>query len=160
MHDREATPIVPSPIWRPILGGAALLVIVAAGLASMSPCRFAGRSPSSTGYRLTLDAPSDPACFYATVFEEGRFVMMIHDGSDGRPVHFSRQYEWMDGCTWEASEALSPHGAALYSYLYQERVVACPPGATPARACPRGGVVTVESVELDREQPKLPTVQE
>jgi hypothetical protein len=143
MHDRETTPIVPSPVWRSIVGGAGLLVIVAAGLASLSPCRIANRSRPPRSYRLVLDAPSDPSCFYATTFEEGPFIVS-HDGSDGRSVHFSRQYEWRDGCTWEAREALSPQGAALYSYSYAERAVACPPGAAPARACPRVGVVTVE----------------
>ena len=132
-------------LFRPtfMLGGLALLAVPMVGAMSMH--RFHGDPPALTGeVALDLDADSDPACYYESAFNGGA-VVLERAAVEGRPLHLTQRYQWLDGCTWESEETLVPHGA-LFSYSYEEHVVSCEVGATPARACERHGVVSMRSV--------------
>jgi hypothetical protein len=124
-----------------VVGGLALLAIPALGMMAMSP-----RPPMSSRGAVALerDAPMDPGCYYGSAFNSG-VVVLDRAQTEGRPVHFKQRYLHTDGCTWEVDETLVPQGA-LYSYSYDEHVVSCEVGATPARACELHGVVTVHSL--------------
>jgi hypothetical protein len=125
-----------------LLGGLALFAIPTVAMLAMSPPPIA---PTTSGaVALDLDAPSDPVCYYGSAFNSGT-VVIERSAVEGRPLHLTQRYQWMDGCTWEVEETLVPHGS-LYSYSYEEHVVSCEVGATPARACERHGVVTMRSL--------------
>ena len=124
-----------------LLGGLALVAIPALGMLTLSARPVA---PTQGAVALDLDAPSDPVCYYESAFNSGT-VVLERSAVEGRPLHLTQRYQWLDGCTWEAEETLMPHGS-LYSYSYEEHVVSCEVGATPARACERHGVVTMRSL--------------
>ena len=88
-----------------------------------------------------LDTTADPACVYGSAWNDGD-VLLSHDASDGKTVHLTSRYDFRDGCTWEATETLTPSDAG-YEYEYSEHVVECKRHATPGLACPRKGHVTV-----------------
>jgi hypothetical protein len=118
-----------------LLAGGVLLSTALGPSLPMSP----GAGASS--YRLALHSESDPACYYGSAWNDGD-VVLAHDGSDGRTVTLTSRYDFEDGCTWEATEVLTPSGAG-YVYEYSEHVVGCRAGATPAVACARSGRVTL-----------------
>ena len=129
-------------VARPVLltGGALvvgglLAVTVGGAPVSLEP-------PSSAqSYRLVLDAEVDPPCSYGSAWNDGD-VVMPHDASDGKTVTFTSRYDFRDGCTWEATETLTPSESG-YDYQYVEHIVECKKHATPGLACPRSGHVTV-----------------
>ena len=126
-----------------VLGGLALLAVPVVGMSMCTHCK--GVTESRAGIvALELDAPADPACYYESAFNGGT-VVLERAAVEGRPLHLTQRYQWLDGCTWEAEETLVPHGS-LFSYSYEEHVVSCDVGATPARACERHGVVAMRSV--------------
>jgi hypothetical protein len=127
-------------VTRPVaLVGGALLAggLALAGLSA--PTRAIDATP--TAYRLSLDTASDPICYYGSAWNDGD-VFLSHDASDGRTVTLTSRYDFQDGCTWEATETLTPNGGG-YSYEYSEHYVSCRPGASPGIACARHGAVTV-----------------
>jgi hypothetical protein len=118
-----------------VLGGALLTAMVA------STCPPPGL-PSSQSYRLVLETESDSSCTYGSAWNDGD-VVLPHDNRDGRTVTMTSRYDFVDGCTWEATEVLTPTPAG-YDYEYTEHPVECRPGAThDGTACPRRGHVTV-----------------
>jgi hypothetical protein len=136
--------LVVGPVAR---GGGALLLLLVGGLWATSPDPGAGArlgassSSPRAGYRLTLMTDSLPNCYYGSAWNDGE-VVLPHDASDGKTVTLTSRYDFEDGCTWEATEILTPNGAG-YSYTYVEHHVACEEGATPAAACARSGIVRV-----------------
>ena len=126
-------------VARPValMGGALIVGGLLAASVGGTPCA----STSATSYRLVLDTESDPACVYGSAWNDGD-VVLPHDASDGRTVSLTSRYDFEDGCTWEATEVLTPSESG-YDYEYTEHIVECKPDATPGLACPRKGHVTV-----------------
>jgi hypothetical protein len=131
-------------VTRPVLYlGGALLAAGALAMTIGPTCPLTTGCPSAamTSYRLALQSESDPACYYGSAWNDGD-VVLAHDGSDGRTITLTNRYDFEDGCTWEATELLTPNGGSGYAYSYSERVVGCRVGATPAIACARSGSVS------------------
>src|SRR3954451_17242518 len=128
-------------VARPVvlMGGALLLGGVFAASIGGAPASLPANDAQS--YRLVLDTESDPACVYGSAWNDGD-VVMPHDSSDGRNVAFTSRYDFEDGCTWEATETLTPSEGG-YEYENAEHIVECKKDATPGWACPRKGHVTV-----------------
>ncbi len=123
-----------------LMGGALLVGGLLAVSIGGAP---ASLEPAATGqsYRLVLDTESDPACVYGSAWNDGD-VVLPHDASDGKTVTLTSRYDFEDGCTWEATETLTPSETG-YDYEYAEHIVECKKDATPGLACPRKGHVTV-----------------
>jgi hypothetical protein len=135
-------------VTRPVLYlGGALLAGGALAMTIGPTCPLASHCPPATlsAYRLALQSESDPACYYGSAWNDGD-VVLTHDGSDGRTITLTNRYDFEDGCTWEATEVLTPAGSG-YAYAYSERVVGCRMGASPAIACARSGSVSTTPVE-------------
>ena len=94
-------------------------------------------------FRLELKVP-DQAGIYFSAWADSDAVI-AHDGSNGKVVQFIRWFVWFDGCTWEASETITPTAADRYDYAYRERPISCPAGtsADPNAPTPRDGKVKV-----------------
>ena len=134
-------------VTRPVLylGGALLAGgALAMAIGPTSPLTVACPA-ASTSFRLALQSESDPACYYGSAWNDGD-VVLAHDASDGRTITLTNRYDFEDGCTWEATEVLTPSGSG-YAYAYSERVVGCRIGATPAIACARTGTVSATPVD-------------
>jgi hypothetical protein len=127
-----------------VLGGLALVAAPIIGSLSLCHYREAESAVRSSTVALELDATDDAACYYESAFNDGT-LRFDRSAIEGRPLHLTQRYQWLDGCTWEAEETLIPHGS-LFAYSYNEHVVACEEGATPARACERHGVVSLRSL--------------
>jgi hypothetical protein len=127
-------------VARPVVlvGGALLLGGV---LAASVGTREVALTPAGGAYRLVLETTSDPQCVYGSAWNGGD-VVLSHDASDGRTVTLTSRYDFADGCTWEATETLTPSESG-YDYEYAEHIVECKKDATPGLACPRKGHVTV-----------------
>jgi hypothetical protein len=106
-------------------------------------------------YRLELTVP-DQAGIYFSAWSDanGKLTdaVISHDGSNGKQVVFIRWFVWYDGCTWEASETITPTAADRYDYAYRERPLSCPAGTShdPNAATPRDGKVKVFPTKPDR----------
>ncbi len=129
-------------VARPValMGGALLLggvlaVSVGSSLTPLEP------PLGAQSYRLILDTESDPACVYGSAWNDGDLIMP-HDASDGKKVTLTSRYDFRDGCTWEATETLTPSEGG-YDYQYTEHAVECQRDRRPGLACPRRGHVTV-----------------
>ena len=144
MKTNVLTSVALRALLRPtfVLGGLALVAVPLFGMISMS--RGPEPSVKSAVVALDLDATNDPACYYESAFNSGT-VVLERAAVEGRPLHLTQRYQWLDGCTWEAEETLVPHGS-LFAYSYEEHVVSCDVGSTPARACERHGVVSMRSL--------------
>jgi hypothetical protein len=144
MKTNVLTSVALRALLRPtfVLGGLALVAVPLLGMISMS--RGPEPSVKSAVVALDLDATNDPACYYESAFNSGT-VVLERAAVEGRPLHLTQRYQWLDGCTWEAEETLVPHGS-LFAYSYEEHVVSCDVGSTPARACERHGVVSMRSL--------------
>jgi hypothetical protein len=145
MKTNVLTSVALRALLRPtvLLGGLALVAVPVLGMMTF------GRGPAEPSVRsavvaLDLDATNDPACYYESAFNSGT-VVLERAAVEGRPLRLTQRYQWLDGCTWEAEETLTPHGS-LFAYSYEEHVVSCEVGATPARACERHGVVSMRSL--------------
>ena len=135
--------LVTRPVLR--LGGALLIGGALAASVAPTPPPSPGQARAGS-YRLVLETESDPACYYGSAWNDGD-VILSHDASDGRKVTLTNRYVFPDdGCTWEATEVLTPSGEG-YAYSYTEQPVSCPDGATASIACPRRGVVAVVPAE-------------
>jgi hypothetical protein len=130
-------------VARPVLltGGALVVGGLLAVTVGGAPVSLEPSSVSGQSYRLVLDAEVDPPCSYGSAWNDGD-VVMPHDASDGKVVTFTSRYDFRDGCTWEATETLTPSEGG-YDYQYVEHIVECKKHATPGLACPRSGHVTV-----------------
>jgi len=126
-------------VARPValMGGALLVGGLFAASVGSTPCP----STNASAYRLVLDTESDPACVYGSAWNDGD-VVLPNDASDGRTVSMTSRYDFEDGCTWEATETLTPTESG-YDYEYSEHIIECKRDATPGLACPRRGHVTV-----------------
>ena len=144
MKTNVLTSVALRALLRPtfVLGGLALVAVPLLGMMSMS--RGPEPSVKSAVVALDLDATNDPACYYESAFNSGT-VVLERAAVEGRPLHLTQRSQWLDGCTWEAEETLVPHGS-LFAYSYEEHVVSCDVGSTPARACERHGVVSMRSL--------------
>ncbi len=131
--------VVASPVVA--LGG----VLLAGGALLFAQAPLESAMAPSAGYRLTLHAESARACYYGSAWNEGD-VLLSHDASDGRVVTLSGRYDFEDGCTWEATEVLTPSGSG-YTYSYRERPISCSIGSRPAVSCSRTGTVDVVAAE-------------
>jgi hypothetical protein len=130
-------------VARPVtlMGGALLVGGLLAATVGGSPVSLAPTATNAQSYRLVLDADVDPPCVYGSAWNDGD-VVMPHDASDGKTVTFTSRYDFQDGCTWEATETLTPSETG-YEYDYAEHIVECKRDATPGLACPRKGHITV-----------------
>lgn len=101
-------------------------------------------------FRLELRVPEQPGIYFSA-WAEGDAVI-DHDGSNGKSVRFIRWFIWYDGCTWEASETITPTAADKYDYAYREVPLSCPAGTThdPNAPTPRDGKVTVFPTDPNR----------
>lgn len=104
-------------------------------------------TPSAAAYRLYLSAPEDPRCYYGSAWNAGP-VVANKDPRSGRTTYV-RQFQFVDGCYWQATETLVPMDNGAVFYDYEEHVLSCSPGSRPAATCPRQGVVTVEPASED-----------
>jgi hypothetical protein len=139
--------LLTSSAWKLVTRPVALVggALLAGGLLLMSlggecPVTDAQQQPV---FRLALETRSSPVCYYGSAWNDGD-VFLTHDASDGRVVTLTSRYDFVDGCTWEATETLTPSGDG-YRYRYSERFVACRAGARPAAACARTGTVSVSA---------------
>ena len=80
-------------------------------------------------YLLVLDGERPAGMSYFSVFG-AEPVVVNHDASDGATVVYRSDFEWLDGCTWQSVETLTPD-ATGYAYAYDEHLVACPDGLEP-----------------------------
>ena len=123
---------------------AGTLLIGAIGLtvsrASSTPIQHAG------AYRLVLHVDEESrdytVNYYGSQWEAGP-VILDHDASDGKRVEFTRQWPFVDGCTWESTEVLEPIAPLQYRYSYTDRAVSCPEDANEGIPTPRTGTVDV-----------------
>jgi hypothetical protein len=105
-------------------------------------------------FRLDLHVPDQGGIYFSAWGNDE--VITDHDGSDGQVVKYRRKYVWSDGCTWEATETLTPKSADRYTYRYREAPLSCPKGATAdtGATTPRDGTVSVH--EIDSTKPNTP----
>lgn len=122
-------------VTRPVLRLGAALLLGGTLATSFTTTHTTG------SYRLLLATDSDPACVYGSAWNDGD-VLISHDASDGKVVTLTSRYDFEDGCTWEATETLTPEGRG-YAYEYSEQVVSCQTGAIQGVACARRGHVAV-----------------
>lgn len=107
------------------------------------------RMPELGRLHLKLHAPKQ-AGLYFTAWAEGD-VVTDHDGSDGKTVIYRRRFVWYDGCTWEATETLTPTAKDRYAYKYRETALSCPAGRRPEGiTTPLDGHVTVHPANDNR----------
>ncbi|HUJ61591.1 MAG TPA: hypothetical protein VLX92_23965 [Kofleriaceae bacterium] len=121
-----------------------LKLVVVGGAAAALALGFAGKPSSHLAtHRLSLHAPVDPNAYYMTAFEHGD-VTITRDDSDLRAFTITTRAEYVDHCTWLGIEHFVPETAHRYAYTYDEQILSCAPGATPAYKTPRSGYVTVD----------------
>ena len=121
----------------PHLKWTAMGAVVAAALA------FAPRAHSHVyEHRLVLSAPIEADATYLSVFTMGGPVTIGSHEPGLEPIGFETRAYLSDGCRWLGIETLWPIDATHYSYRYEEAILSCEPGATPARKTPRTGIVT------------------
>lgn len=116
-------------------------LVLAVGVAAL-----ATRRTTPGRYRLELNAPRDPMCYYGSAWNDGDPLLM-HDASDGETIVMTREFAWEDGCIWRATETLRPVSAAEYVYEYEEHPIYCGCDMRPAPACPTVGTVKVVRVD-------------
>jgi len=106
--------------------------------------------PELKKYRLVLHAPAQGGIYFSA-WNDGD-VIAATDGSDGKPVVYRRRYKWGDGCSWVATETLTPTRPKTFRYSYRETPFSCPPGAhaDTGATTPRDGEVTVHPLVKDR----------
>lgn len=124
---------VEAPLLKTAVAGAAVLV----GMLALAPARS-----QATVQRLQLHAPEEPGALYLTVWDQGDVYVRLPDGQ-ARPLTFKTRAFINDGCEWMATENIVPDGDSRYWYSYDEAILSCEPGATPARKTPRTGYVLV-----------------
>ena len=123
---------------------APLLKMAAIAGAGLLVAAFAGTRTHDNGVvqRLELHAPEEPNALYLTAWSDGDIYVTLHDGKM-KPMEFQTRAFINDGCEWLATETLVPESATRYLYSYDETILSCEPGSTPARKTPRTGYVLV-----------------
>ena len=79
-------------------------------------------------YLLELEGGRQAGMSYYSVF--GPEPVVVNRTGDGTPLVYRSDFEWLDGCTWQSVETLTPD-ATGYAYAYDEHLVACPDGVEP-----------------------------
>jgi len=125
------------PLLKAALAGAAVI----AGMVAFTP-----EKPATVTQRLELHAPEEANALYLTAWDRGDVFVTLTDGKS-RPLKFQTHAFINDGCEWLATEKLVPTGPDRYAYSYDEEILSCQPGATPARKTPRTGFVLVVDSE-------------
>ena len=125
---------VEAPLLKTAVVGAAVL----AGMLALAPAK----PDSSLVQRLELHAPEEPGALYLTAWDSGDVTVHLRY-SEPHTLTFQTQAFINDGCEWLATERLVPTGPDRYAYSYDEEILSCEPGATPARKTPRTGYVLV-----------------
>jgi hypothetical protein len=116
------------PVARPWLPAIALRIGVTAALGTAATFGFlALRSPAPKSYVLSLQADRRTDAIYFTAFDNADQVVVDHID---QPITFRRNFTWMDGCTWQAVEELTPARDG-FTYHYAEHPEACPNGEKP-----------------------------
>jgi hypothetical protein len=108
---------------------------------------FAAPKPRIAHYdthRLVLHAPVQPHALYLTHWSNGNVLELPLDVSHLQPMQFGIRAHISDGCEWLGIERLVPENEQRFFYSYDERILSCEPGATPALKTPRVGYVTIE----------------
>jgi hypothetical protein len=107
--------------------------------------------------RLTREITAGAGSVIFTAWADDE-VIAGKDASDGQVVTYHRRYVWLDRCTWDAAETLTPRDATHYTYAYREAPLACPEGAQASVGVesPLDGVVTVHP--MTGERPLTPLV--
>jgi hypothetical protein len=123
-----------------ILGTGILFVGTMAAMMAFA-CRCRSAAAPAAVEKWVLQADRDPNCYYGSAWNDGDVIMPVaaHD----QPVRFVHVYEWGDDCTWRGVETLTPDGNGGYHYRYDDVLVSCAEGATPAPMCPLEGTVRV-----------------
>ncbi len=96
--------------------------------------------------RLVLHAPERPRALYLTAWNEGDVFVTLRDGQPHAMTFKTRAFI-NDGCEWRATERLFPTSETHYTYTYEEEILSCDPGATPALKTPRVGYVTAIAMD-------------
>lgn len=125
---------VEAPLLKTALVGAAVL----AGMLALAPSTRC----SGVVQRLELHAPEEPGALYLTAWDQGDVTIRLRDGKP-HALKFQTHAFINDGCEWLATERLVPDGPNRYAYSYDEEILSCEPGSTPARKTPRTGYVLV-----------------
>ena len=108
------------------------------------PARAAYRHHHHThSHRLVLHAPVLEHAIYLTAWSAGDFMYPV-DPNDMQPIHFAMKAYISDGCRWLGEETLTPAANHRFDYTYDETILSCEPGATPALKTPRTGYVTLD----------------
>jgi hypothetical protein len=131
-------------------------VAAIAGLTAM--LALASAREETSVRRLVLIAPEQPHAIYLTAWHQGDVFVEVPNG-EPRALTFEVRALVSDGCEWLATERLVPAGRSesarlhlgptggdVYSYSYEETILACEPGATPAIKTPRTGIVVAHHV--------------
>jgi hypothetical protein len=114
-----------------VVGG--LLLAVGVALLAM-------RDRAPKRYKLVLDVEREARCYYETAWNDGEPI--IGERAAGQTIVMSRVFDWVDDCTWGATETLTPTGPTTYRYEYAEHPIHCVEGATALPACSSIGTVT------------------
>jgi hypothetical protein len=121
-----------------------LKVAAVAGAALALLVGFKASEPEPSMRRLVLHAPEQCNAIYLTRWEQGEVIVTSEQAR--RPLTFKQRAFINDGCEWLGIEQLTPTADGGFAYTYDEEILSCQPGATPAIKTPRTGYVTVEVV--------------
>jgi hypothetical protein len=134
------------------------LAALAAGAGLIGMLALASAHEDTVTRRLELIAPEQPNAIYLTAWHQGDVFVELPSG-EPRALTFEVRALVSDGCEWLATERLVPlnrsesaplylgsAGRIVYSYSYEETIVSCEPGATPAIKTPRTGLVVAHPV--------------
>jgi hypothetical protein len=124
---------VEAPLLKTAVVGAAVL----AGALVLAPAKS-----DTLVQRLELHAPEEPGALYLTAWDSGDVTVHLRH-AEPHALTFQTRAFINDGCEWLATERLVPTGPDRYAYSYDEEILSCEPGATPARKTPRTGYVLV-----------------
>ena len=91
---------------------------------------------------LVLHAPVLEHAIYLTAWSAGDFMYPL-DRDHLQPLSFKMKAYISDGCQWLGEETLVPEGNH-FAYTYEETILSCEPGSTPAIKTPRTGYVTID----------------
>src|SRR5688572_5148606 len=117
------------------------VILLGGGLLATSLTRTPAAPAPATGYQLVLETSGPPECYWGSAWNDGAVVVADREHEQT----FVRTFDFIDDCTWEARETVTPQGDGTLAYRYTERVVSCRPSSSgAAKACTRAGTVTVE----------------
>ena len=103
-----------------------------------------GTATEATHKRLVLHAPKQCGALYLTAWENGDVIVASQKVKQS--ITFQQRAFINDGCEWLATEKLTPMADGRMHYSYDEEILSCQPGSTPALKTPRTGYVTIHAV--------------